>query len=185
MNFGDIIYFEKADGSVVSAKYGSLCQALGPLREDCTKCVLKHKHGYDSCSEFAVSEPDSFSALTGLRPLLDAKDAKEELAKTGGAEETRETILDAAKKYVCGDRDEQYGSPEDSFSAIAALWGDYISARGVVFPAGFDLSAKDVAAMMVLLKMARVATGQNKADNWIDAAGYAACGGEIGGNAHG
>jgi hypothetical protein len=32
---------------------------------------------------------------------------------------------------------------------------------------------------MVLFKVARVATGHNKEDNWIDAAGYAACGGEI------
>lgn len=44
------------------------------------------------------------------------------------------------------------------------------------------IEAEDVAAMMVMFKMARVATGQNKVDNWIDAAGYAACGGEIGGN---
>ena len=34
--------------------------------------------------------------------------------------------------------------------------------------------------MMVLFKMARVATGSYSADSWVDAAGYAACGGEIG-----
>lgn len=43
---------------------------------------------------------------------------------------------------------------------------------------------EDVAAMMSLLKIARVATGHGKADNWIDLAGYAACGGEIEGGRH-
>lgn len=41
------------------------------------------------------------------------------------------------------------------------------------------LGPDDVAAMMMLLKIARIATGEPKEDNWIDAAGYAACGGEI------
>lgn len=34
-------------------------------------------------------------------------------------------------------------------------------------------------AMMCLFKLARIATGHGKADNWIDLAGYAACGGEL------
>lgn len=33
--------------------------------------------------------------------------------------------------------------------------------------------------MMCLFKIARIATGYGKADNWIDLAGYAACGGEL------
>lgn len=37
----------------------------------------------------------------------------------------------------------------------------------------------DVAAMMGLFKIARIATGHRKADNWVDLAGYAACGGEL------
>lgn len=87
----------------------------------------------------------------------------------------RSEILEAAKKCVCGEREEQYGSPGNSFSAIAALWDDYIFAakRKEVF-----ITARDVALMMSLLKIAREATG-GKADNWIDLAGYAACGGEI------
>ena len=90
---------------------------------------------------------------------------------------TREEILDDAKKCVCGDRDQQYWKPEKSFEAIAELWACYLRACGVRID---FLEPHDVAAMMVLFKMARVATGQNKDDNWIDAAGYAACGGECG-----
>lgn len=33
--------------------------------------------------------------------------------------------------------------------------------------------------MLGLLKIARIATGHGKADNWVDLAGYAACGGEL------
>lgn len=92
---------------------------------------------------------------------------------------TRKSILGDAERCVCGDRDQQYGSPENSLTVIADLWCAYLKGIGCVFPEGEDLAAKDAAAMMVLFKMARVATGAGKADNWVDAAGYAACGGEI------
>lgn len=40
------------------------------------------------------------------------------------------------------------------------------------------ITAKDVAAMMGLLKVARIATGSSP-DSFVDLAGYAACAGEI------
>ena len=96
---------------------------------------------------------------------------------------TRADILAAAQKCVCGDRDEQYGTPEDSFAVIAELWTTYIKARCVSRGAAVDVSAVDVAALMALMKIARIATGVVKNDNWVDLAGYAACGGELeGGN---
>lgn len=95
----------------------------------------------------------------------------------------REEILAAAQKCVCGDRDQDYGSPEHSFKAIASMWNSYLYAKGLIEnndPTVWKgLMPEDIAAMMVLFKIARVATGHNKDDNWIDAAGYAACGGEI------
>lgn len=94
---------------------------------------------------------------------------------------TRQEILDSAAKCVCGDRDQQYGGPETSFRMIAELWEPYIQQKCVSAGSDVTISAEDVAAMMVLFKMARVATGSYKADSWIDAAGYAACGGEIAG----
>ena len=89
---------------------------------------------------------------------------------------TREEILKEAIKCVCGDRDEQYGKPEESFEAIAELWNAYLIVSGL---ATNEVTATDVAAMMVLFKIGRIATGQSKLDNWIDLAGYAACGGEV------
>lgn len=91
---------------------------------------------------------------------------------------TREQILDAAKRCVCQDRNQQYGEPEDNFAIIANFWRDYLYA---VTGERIAITPADVASMMVLFKVARVATatGNVSADSFIDAAGYAACGGEI------
>lgn len=91
----------------------------------------------------------------------------------------RTEILDAAKNIVNGERDQQYGSPEDSFAVIAELWQSYIRSGCIKVGAVVRILPEDVAAMMALLKIARISTGQSKADNWVDLAGYAACGGEI------
>lgn len=78
--------------------------------------------------------------------------------------------LDSAKKIITTDRDDQYGRPEDNFQRISIMWSAYL---------GVQLEAKDVAAMMIMLKTARIASGHNKDDNWIDICGYAACGCEV------
>ena len=87
----------------------------------------------------------------------------------------RKEILEAAEKCVCGDRDKDYGNPERSFAVIANFWTDYFMGKGQKVL----ITAHDVAAMMVLLKVGRNATGVDKLDNWVDIAGYAACGGEL------
>lgn len=84
---------------------------------------------------------------------------------------TRKEILKTAAKCVVGDREEDYGLPEQNFVRIAVFWNAYL---GIA-----DITAKDVAAMLALLKIARIASGHAKSDNWVDLAGYAACGGEI------
>lgn len=84
---------------------------------------------------------------------------------------TRKDILNEAGNCVLRDRDREYGTPEDSFSLIAEFWTAYLGEKVFIGP-------RDVAAMMALLKIARIARS-NKSDNWVDLAGYAACGGEI------
>lgn len=84
-------------------------------------------------------------------------------------------ILKTAENIVNGDREKQYGKAENNFNTIANLWADYLSVK--VEPT--DIEPKDVAAMLALLKIARIASGHAKDDNWVDLAGYAACGGEI------
>ena len=93
----------------------------------------------------------------------------------------RPEILDTAKKCVCGQREQDYGKPEDNFTTVGLLWGVYLRAA---YPElqrvmGVNLiTPKDVAVMMALLKVARAATG-NSPDTFVDLAGYAACAGEI------
>lgn len=94
---------------------------------------------------------------------------------------TRPEILNAAKKCVCGEREQDYGTPENNFETIGLLWAIYLRAAypkyAKVMPIN-GISAKDAGAMMALLKLARIATGSS-ADSFVDLAGYAACAGEI------
>ena len=83
----------------------------------------------------------------------------------------REEILDEAVRIVTGERENQYGHPEYSFSLIAEFWSSYLG--------GVPITDWDVANMMALLKIARIKGGEAKKDNWVDLAGYAACGGEV------
>ena len=85
---------------------------------------------------------------------------------------TRKEILDAAAQCVTQDRRVQYGAPEDNFSCIAKLWTAYKD---------IEFTAHDVGMLLALVKIGRIKSGQAKADNYIDLAGYAACAGEIGG----
>ena len=90
---------------------------------------------------------------------------------------TRAEILEAAGKCVTGGRDEEYGEPEDSFDLIARLWEPYIRAACVSPGANVGIREQDVAILMGLLKIARAAVN-DKPDNFVDLAGYAACAGE-------
>lgn len=95
---------------------------------------------------------------------------------------TRKDVLDAASACVNGDRDKRYGNPEDSFRLIAHFWNDYMRNAAKTYDPMVHsgiISASDVAAMLALVKIARIAGGKRHPDNWIDLAGYAACGGEI------
>lgn len=92
---------------------------------------------------------------------------------------TRAEILDKAKDIVTRERQDQYGSPENNFKLVADLWTTYIDEAIMQNGMTVDLRPQDVAVMMMLLKIARIGTGADKEDNWIDIAGYAACGGEV------
>jgi len=83
---------------------------------------------------------------------------------------TRSGILNQAEQYVTKDRAADHGDMEDNFREIAELWTQYT---------GHTLRSTDVAVMMTLLKIARLKSNPDNADNWIDACGYMACGGEL------
>ena len=83
---------------------------------------------------------------------------------------TRSNILSTAKSYITRDRQADHGDAEDNFSRIAGYWSLHT---------GVTLTATDVAVMMALLKVARIKQNPQHVDNWVDGAGYFACGGEI------
>lgn len=82
----------------------------------------------------------------------------------------REDLLNKAIELTNGKRDADYGSPGSNFLRIAKLWRAYT---------GHDISPEDVAVMMCLVKISRIRHDASKGDNWIDLAGYAACGAEV------
>lgn len=82
----------------------------------------------------------------------------------------RAEILATASEYVTRDRAADHGDLEDNFSQIANLWTIYLE---------HHVRPVDVGIMMALLKIARAKSNPAHADNYVDAAGYMACAGEI------
>lgn len=75
-----------------------------------------------------------------------------------------QSLLDAAKKIV-EERGKDYGDINQSFNRIAKFWSAY---------KGVEITPKDVAAMMMLLKISRWVTS-DKPDTLLDIVGYAEC----------
>lgn len=88
----------------------------------------------------------------------------------------RKDILEEAIKQVTGHREEDYGKVEDNFKTIADFWTIYLNDKLSCLS---EITSKDVAVMMSLLKIARIKS-DTKSDSYVDLAGYAACAGEIG-----
>ncbi len=74
-------------------------------------------------------------------------------------------LLDTARDLVCGDRQDQYGSPEDCFERMAQKWSATLGVR---------VSAKQVAIMFIDVKTVREAH-KHKDDNLVDIMGNVLC----------
>jgi Domain of unknown function (DUF6378) len=85
-------------------------------------------------------------------------------------ESVRALVLDAAREAVTKDRAATHGGVEDSFGKIAGIWSVL---------AGVTITPAQVALMLGALKTVRAWGNPDHPDNWVDLAGYAACGGEI------
>jgi len=85
----------------------------------------------------------------------------------------RGTILDTAKDLVTTDRAEQHGDAEANFTMIASYWNTHLGTIDFI-------KVDDVPIMLTLMKIARLHGDDTKnLDNYIDACGYMALGGEI------
>ena len=76
-------------------------------------------------------------------------------------QKTAETV---AERGAC------YGESEGSLKTIAEYWGLYLNV---------DILPRDVALMMLLLKIARSEASPGHRDHYIDMAGYAALAGNL------
>lgn len=100
----------------------------------------------------------------------------------------RRDVLEEAADLIEGDRNAQYGDPNQDFQRTATMWNAYLS--GVVERKRSDngsitisdfIEPHDVAWMMSLLKASRATTSPGKRDHYVDAAGYLGCGADCAG----
>lgn len=80
------------------------------------------------------------------------------------------SVLKEANSIINGDREKTYGHPAKNLKTIATMWDAYLKARKY----SDAVTPKDVAAMMVLVKIARFANDPDHRDNLVDMCGYAA-----------
>ena len=80
------------------------------------------------------------------------------------------SVLKEANAIIYGDREKTYGHPSKNLRTIATMWTAYLDARKY----SDTVTPKDVAAMMVLVKVARFANDPDHRDNLVDMCGYAA-----------
>ena len=78
-----------------------------------------------------------------------------------------------ANKVINGERQDEYGNPENSFQIIAEYWTTFLK-----YKCGLDtpLTPLDITNMMVLFKQARKLGQKHKRDNYVDSCGYEAIG---------
>lgn len=79
-------------------------------------------------------------------------------------------FLQEVDQLIHGERAQDYGDAQENFQRIANLWASYKNV---------DFSVQDVAIMLGLLKISRLAHTPDHRDSWIDLAGYAALGGTL------
>ena len=87
---------------------------------------------------------------------------------------SREQVLEIARAVIT-DRRTRHGSPTVTFARIAHLWGALLCV---------EVRPEDVAICLAALKLIRASVEPKHGDNWIDLAGYGACGAEVAGAVH-
>lgn len=82
----------------------------------------------------------------------------------------RADVLDAARQAVMVDRAATHGDAENTFAMISGSWSAKL---------GVEVTPAQVCLLLADLKACRAWGNPGHADNWVDLAGYAACGGEL------
>lgn len=85
-------------------------------------------------------------------------------------------VLQQASNLVASDRHNVYGDPVANHERIAALVNVMLSKK---LAPGKTVTAKDVALIMVCVKLSRLVESPNHADSFVDAAAYIAIASEV------
>lgn len=100
----------------------------------------------------------------GIAALIEHAKALEAASNAEIGGEAPLSTAQEAEMLVSGPRQDDYGDVTDSFDVVARLWAPIL---------GLDLvSAGQVAACMVALKIARNLSGGPKHDSFVDMVGY-------------
>lgn len=92
---------------------------------------------------------------------------------------TASSICTEAARLVGGNRAVAHGDPAINFRNTAHLWNGFLAVKRQRDGADAPLNAHDVGCLLELLKIARRYCGSFNIDDYVDAAGYAGCAGEI------
>ena len=123
--------------------------------------------------EYAVSSNLVTCILCAHRRLEEsAQFARDEVTGERDAAASRLGVLQAAVSAV-HDRGDKHGSPCVTFPRIAQMWNVLLGES--------RFTAVDVALCLAALKLIRASVNPEHSDNWVDVAGYAACGSEVAG----
>jgi hypothetical protein len=81
-------------------------------------------------------------------------------------------VLEEANDLVRNQRANSYGPPDQDFTRTAGMLTSLFYDK---LKPSMGFSPSDVARIQILLKLSR-STWMSKRDNWVDIAGYSACG---------
>lgn len=98
------------------------------------------------------------------KPILAYPDLAEVKAPTRYKPPSEENVLEEAGRIVAGDRGDEYGHPGDDFARTAGAWSSLF---------GWDVTPRQVALAMVVVKLSRLQETPDKRDSIVDIAGYA------------
>jgi len=82
-------------------------------------------------------------------------------------------VLEEAKDLIYGQRANDYGDAQSNFQRMADL------VNPIIKKADGNLTATDMALVMIQVKIARLQESPDHEDSWVDIAGYAALGAQI------
>jgi hypothetical protein len=156
---------EIAKATKSSAAYvWKLMEKIGTPKEvlEAPKNVVMTEH-MDLTQKIAEKYTITRKAPEGAIPSKTTMDEIESRSRRG--------ILRKAETLVCKDRAEEHGDAHDNFATTAKYWNAHL---------GIDwIEPSDVAIMMAMLKMARLRSKLENVENYQDACGYMALGGEM------